>query len=173
MFHLRLADMNDEQDIRELMNTSILELQKNYLTNEQIRASFSIMGIDTQLIIDKTYFCVKTKNILVGCGGWSMRSTLYGGNHSKNRNARLLDPKEDSARRRAMYTHPDYVKQGVGRLILKEAEKSAKKAGFNVLEMAATLSGRDFYKKCGYEVESSWNDYSSVPIPMFTMVKSM
>lgn len=173
MFRLRLANMSDKIDIKELMNLSIGELQKEYLTDEQITASFSIMGIDTQLIKDKTYFCVKTKDTLVGCGGWSMRSTLYGGNHSKNRDKKLLDPKKDRGRIRAMYTHPNYVRQGVGSIILKKAEKSAKNFGFNQLEMAATLSGRKFYEKCGYSVESSWNDVSAVPIPMFTMVKSI
>ncbi|MBT5835609.1 MAG: GNAT family N-acetyltransferase [Hellea sp.] len=173
MFRLRLANMNDTFDIKELMRLSISELQKGYLTDEQIKASFSIMGIDTQLIIDGTYFCVKIKDIMVGCGGWSMRSTLYGGNHSKNRDKKRLNPKSDRGRIRAMYTHPNYVRQGVGSIILKKAEESAKNFGFNQLEMAATLSGREFYEKCGYVVERSWNDDSAVPIPMFTMVKSI
>ena len=173
MFRLRLANMSDTFDIKELMRLSISELQKGYLTDEQIKASFSIMGIDTQLIINETYFCVKIKDTMVDCGGWSMRSTLYGGNHSKNRDKKRLKPKSDRGRIRAMYTHPHYVRQGVGSIILKKAEESAKNFGFNHLEMAATLSGSEFYEKCGYKVERSWNDASAVPIPMFTMVQSI
>ena len=70
------------------------------------------MGIDTQLIIDETYFCVKIKDTMVGCGGWSMRSTLYGGNHSKNRDKKRLNPKSDRGRIRAMYTHPELCQAG-------------------------------------------------------------
>jgi len=92
VFEFRLAEPADAEDIKSLMQKSISELQKPYLTPQQISASFVGMGLDTQLIEDKTYFCIWDQDILVGCGGWSRRATLYGGNHTPGRDAALLDP---------------------------------------------------------------------------------
>ena len=89
-----------------LMNAAIGELQKPFLTEEQIASSRAIMGLDTQLIDDRTYFIVEQNGVLAGCGGWSRRATLYGGDRSPGRDAALLDPAHDAARVRAMYTHP-------------------------------------------------------------------
>jgi len=117
MLTLRLAVMADVEAIKSLMHLAISELQKGYLTETQIAASFAAMGLDTQLINDKTYFCILENEVLVGCGGWSRRATLYGGNHSAGRNARLLKPSTERARIRAMYTHPDHTRRGIGTLI--------------------------------------------------------
>lgn len=172
MLKLRIATIGDVADIKALMHITISELQKNYLTPAQIKASYAGMGLDTQLIEDKTYFCVFDKDILAGCGGWSRRATLYGGNHSAGRNAALLDPSKDRARIRAMYTHPAQTRRGIGRMIIKAGETAAKAEGFRALEMAATLAGVPFYKKCGYSIESEWNDNNGdVPVPLCTMVK--
>ena len=169
-----LARSEDIPAIQALMDLSIVELQKAYLTPEQIEASFTGMGLDTQLIEDQTYFCVWADKILSGCGGWSFRATLHGGDHSANRDKTPLDPETDRARIRAMYTHPDYVHRGIGRMIITASEQAAKAAGFKVLEMAATLAGRNFYLKCGYEIESEWDDvHGPVPVPLLTMVKNI
>lgn len=174
MLELRIATNEDIADIKALMHMAILELQKGYLTPAQIKASFEGMGLDTQLIDDKTYFCVFDKDILVGCGGWSRRATLYGGNHSAGRDAALLDPSKDRARIRAMYTHPEQTRRGIGRMIIKAGESAAKAEGFKALEMAATMAGVPFYKKCGYTIHSAWNDTNGdVPVPLCTMVKSL
>jgi len=174
LLNLRLATNSDVEAIKSLMNIAILELQKGYLTDAQIQASFTSMGLDTQLIEDKTYFCVEEDDVLVGCGGWSRRGTLYGGNHSAGRNAILLNPATDRARIRAMYTHPSYTRRGIGKLIIEAGEAAAKAEGFQALEMAATMAGVPFYKKCGYVVESEWNDSNGdVPVPLCTMVKSL
>ena len=173
MFRLRLANMSDKIDIKELMNLSISELQKEYLTDEQITASFSIMGIDTQLIRDKTYFCVKTEDTLVGCGGWSMRSTLYGGNHSKNRDKKLLDPKKDRGRIRAMYTHPEWIRKGVGSLVMNLGEEAAKNLGFKKCELMATQSGKLLYEAKGYKSieDVLYKTKSGKTVPMIRMKK--
>jgi len=142
------------------------------LSAKQIEASFAAMGLDTQLIDDQTYFCVMEGNVLVGCGGWSRRATLYGGNHSAGRDAALLNPAKDRARIRAMYTHPDHTRRGIGKIIVDAGEQAAKAEGFKALEMAATMAGVPFYQKCGYNIESEWEDKNgNVPVPLCTMVK--
>lgn len=171
-FHMRLALDTDIPSIKALMDRAINELQDSYLTPTQIRASHAAMGLDTQLIEDGTYICVFEGKTLVGCGGWSYRATLYGGNQTAGRSARRLDPETDRARIRAMYTHPDHVRRGIGKLIIDASERAAKAAGFSALEMAATLAGEDFYTRCGYHVESRWVDKNAeVDIPLLTMVK--
>jgi len=107
-------------------------------------------------------------------GGWSRRATLYGGNHSAGRDPRLLDPANERARIRAMYTHPDHTRKGIGRLILDTAEAAARAEGFTAIEMAATMSGKPLYSACGYQVESEWLDENgAVPVPLATMWKRL
>lgn len=171
---VNFAKNKDFIEVKALMSLAIETLQKGYLTPKQVLASHASMGLDTQLIQDGTYFCVRESGRIIGCGGWSFRSTLYGGNHSKGRNSARLDPATDRARIRAMYTHPDYTRQGIGRLILETSEQAAEAAGFKALEMAATLSGEPFYARCGYVVESRWLDTGgTVAVPLLTMVKSI
>ncbi len=171
---LRLAVMEDCDAIRGLMALAINQLQSAYLTPEQVAASAASMGLDTQLIEDGTYFTVWSGDALAGCGGWSRRATLYGGNHSAGRNISLLDPATDRARIRAMYTHPDRVGKGIGRMVIEAAETAARAEGFKALEMAATMAGKPFYLKCGYSIESEWFDNGgAVPVPLATMVKAL
>lgn len=172
--NLRVANLGDVTPIKNLMQLAIAELQKPYLTPKQINASFLAMGLDTQLISDQTYFCVWDGNELVGCGGWSRRATLYGGNHTAGRDSKMLDPKTDRARIRAMYTHPEHTRRGIGRLVIEASEHAAQREGFKSLEMAATLAGRDFYLRCGYHIEREWEDTNGlVPVPLLTMVKNI
>ena len=128
-----------------------IALQRAYLSPAEIAASRLSMGLDTQLISDRTYFLVEQDDEPVGCGGWSYRATLYGGDQSAvQRDARTLDPKTDAARIRAMYTDPTYVRRGVGRLVLALCEDAARAAGFRRVEMMATLAGEPLYLACGY-----------------------
>ena len=113
--HHRLATRNDIVALTALINAAIGELQKLFLTDAQIASSRAIMGLDTQLIDDGTYFVVEQDGLVAGCGGWSRRATLYGGDRSPGRDAALLDPARDAARVRAMYTHPTFIRRGVGR----------------------------------------------------------
>jgi GNAT superfamily N-acetyltransferase len=110
------------------------------------------MGLDTQLIDDRTYFVVESGGRIAGCGGWSRRAPPFGGDHSSNRDDRLLDPGTDPARVRAMYTHPDFARRGVGRMILSLCEAAAAAAGFRRVELVATLAGERLYGACGYEI---------------------
>jgi hypothetical protein len=111
--HHRLATRDDIAALTALMNAAIGELQKPFLTDAQIASSRAIMGLDTQLIDDGTYFVVEQDG-LAGCGGWSRRATLYGGDRSPGRDAAPLDPAKDAARVRAMYTPPCFTRRGVG-----------------------------------------------------------
>ena len=157
------------------MDAAITELLKPFLNATEIAASFNVMGRDTQLIRDGTYFCIETDGRIVGCGGWSRRVTLFGGDHSQGRDAALLDPAKDAARVRAMYTHPDYVRRGVGRLILALCEEAATNEGFRHVEMAATLAGEPLYRACGYtEIERfTAGEPSGVPVPLIRMSKTL
>jgi hypothetical protein len=56
------------------MNASISELQRAFLDARQIESSRLIMGLDTQLIEDGTYFVVEMNGEIAGCGGWSRRA---------------------------------------------------------------------------------------------------
>jgi GNAT superfamily N-acetyltransferase len=151
MFTHRLATEDDLPAIRALMDVAIAEHLKAYLDPAQVELSKSIMGLDTQLIADRTYFLVEEEGRLAGCGGWSRRATLYGGDHSTaQRNEALLDIAKDAARVRAMYTHPDFARRGVGRLILQICENAARDAGFRSVELMATMSGEPLYRACGY-----------------------
>ncbi len=150
-FTHRLATEADLPAVRALMDVAIAEHLKVFLDPGQVELSKSIMGLDTQLIADRTYFLVEDEGRLAGCGGWSRRATLYGGDHSTSqRNAALLDMGKDAARIRAMYTHPDFARRGVGRLILQICENAAREAGFKAVELMATMSGEPLYRACGY-----------------------
>ncbi|OYW42539.1 MAG: GNAT family N-acetyltransferase [Rhodobacterales bacterium 12-64-8] len=151
VFTHRLATEADLPAIRSLMDLAIAEHLKAFLDPAQVELSKSIMGLDTQLIADRTYFLVEEGDRLAGCGGWSRRATLYGGDHSTaQRDAALLDMAKDAARIRAMYTHPDFARRGVGRLILDICESAARDAGFSSVELMATMSGEPLYRACGY-----------------------
>ena len=137
----RFATRDDLDALRELMDRAIGELQKPFLSEAQIASSRTIMGIDTLLIDDGTYFVVEDHGDLAGCGGWSRRATLYGGDQTPGRSPALLDPSKDAARIRAMYTHPAHVRKGVGRLILSLCEAAARAEGFTRAELMATMAG--------------------------------
>jgi GNAT superfamily N-acetyltransferase len=173
---LRLALEADLLALRQLMEAAIGELQAPFLTHEQLAASFSIMGLDTQLVTDRTYFVVETAGGgIAGCGGWSRRATLFGGDHSLGRDAALLDPAKDAARVRAMYTHPDFARRGVGRMVLDACEAAAAGEGFRSCELAATLAGEPLYKARGYhEIECFDADTpQGVAVPLVRMGKSL
>jgi GNAT superfamily N-acetyltransferase len=144
------ADLADLAEMSRLMDRAIRDLQAPFLSPEEIEASFEFMGIDTALVRDRTYFKVVDRGMIVGCGGWSRRATLFGGDHSAGRDARLLDPAREPARVRAMYTHPDHARRGIGRRVLEACEAAARAEGFTVLELAATKAGQPLYEAWGF-----------------------
>lgn len=171
-FTTRIATEEDIPAITGVMARAIGQLQAEFLTPDQVATSHRVMGLDTQLIADGTYMLVHdTAGTLAGCGGWSMRATLYGGDHSAGlRDPAILDPATDSARIRAMYTDPAFVRRGVGRLILSVCEVAAREAGFARAEMMATLAGEPLYRAAGYRVVERLGD---TPVPLVRMAKSL
>lgn len=170
----RIARPADLPAMTALMDLAIAELLKPFLDEAQIASSVAIMGLDTQIVDDGTYFVVEAGGALAGCGGWSRRATLYGGDHSPGRDAALLDPARDAARVRAMYTHPAFTRRGVGRLILELCEEAALAEGFRRAELVATLAGEPLYRACGYrEIERFEDDRGGVPVPLLRMAKTL
>jgi GNAT superfamily N-acetyltransferase len=172
----RLATEADLPALKALMTLAIDTLQKGFLDEAQIIASRAVMGLDTQLVADRTYFLVEEDGYLAGCGGWSRRATLYGGDHSTAlRNEALLDPVRDAARVRAMYTHPNFARRGVGRLILSLCEAAAAAEGFGRVQLMATLSGEPLYRACGYaEIErATAAPVGGVVVPLILMGKPL
>jgi GNAT superfamily N-acetyltransferase len=159
---IRLAEAVDIPSLRELIQASVRGLQTADYSVAQLESALrTVYGVDTRLISDGTYFAAEETEslktgtestpLLVGCGGWSRRRTLYGGDQFTGREDSLLDPKNEAAKIRAFFIHPDWARQGIGGVILEACEAGAKAAGFRRLEMGATLTGVLFYRAKGYE----------------------
>lgn len=169
---MRLATTADLPALRAMMTRAIAELQVQFLSPAEVEASKSMMGLDTQLIDDGCYYIAEIDGQLAGSGGWSRRATLYGGDHSAGRDARLLDPATEAARIRAMYTDPGHVRRGVGRAVLAACEAAARAAGFNRAELMATLAGQPLYRACGFiPIENIVDTNGAVPVPLVRMGK--
>lgn len=165
--NIREATFADIPRLRELIEASVRRLQAVDYSPHQITCALqSVYGVDTQLIADATYFVAEIVDAstgecaIVGCGGWSKRRTLYGGDQFSGREDSLLDPAVDAAKIRAFFVDPAWVRRGIGGMILERCEKAAIDAGFDRLEMGATLSGIPFYKAKGYREA----EHQSVPL---------
>tara|TARA_B000000475_G_scaffold229516_1_gene194656 strand:+ start:97 stop:627 length:531 start_codon:yes stop_codon:yes gene_type:complete len=171
----KIAVSSDISSISKLMDLAIEGNMAKLLSEEQLEAAKESMGLDTQLIKDQTYFVVYAGQILVGCGGFSYRKTLFGGDHTPNRSDGLLDPILDPAKIRAMYTHPLWARKGVGTYILKLAEKESEKRGFKSFELMATVSGKLLYEKRDYQITEQIDYLSKVgnKVPMYRMMKKI
>lgn len=169
----RIAELADIDAITALQTRAIEELQRPFLTPAQIESSKATMGLDRQLIEDRTYFMIEAEGRLAGCGGWGRRATLYGGSHSAGRSDALLDPAKEPARIRAMYASPDFARRGVGRLLLALGEIAAAREGFTTLTLGSTLAGMPLYEACGFKEISRVDDAAGdgLKVPVITMVK--
>ena len=150
-FHLRPALLGDIPALTQLIDASVRGLQSGVYTAAQIdRALATVYGVDTQLILDGTYFVVEAVGAPVACGGWSKRKTLYGGDQCSGREDSLLNPLTDAAKIRAFFVHPDWIRKGIGTRILEKCEGAARQAGFSRFEMGSTLTGVALYRARGY-----------------------
>ena len=173
-FTSRLAVLADVPALTVLMDAAISELQRGFLDEAEIASSRAIMGMDTQLIEDGTYFVVESGGDIAGCGGWSRRATLYGGNQTPGRDSHLLDPTIHPARVRAMYTSPAFARRGVGRLILSLCEAAAAAEGFARLELMSTLAGEPLYTAYGFRpLERVVDATGGAPVPLVRMEKAV
>jgi len=157
---IRVATPGDVPALQELIRLSVMELQAQDYTHEQLVGALkTVYGVDTQLVADGTYLVAEaaqpvagTLPAIAGCGGWSKRKTLYGADQWTGREDTLLDPKQDAAKIRAFFVHPAWARRGVGTLILEACENAAREAGFTRFEMGATLTGAKLFGAKGYEV---------------------
>lgn len=154
---IRQAVPADVPALRELVDASVRGLQTRDYTAAQIENALkTVYDVDSQLIADGTYFVAEASfseggnAVIAGCGGWSKRKTLYGGDHFAGRQDALLDPPSDAAKIRAFFIHPAWVRRGIGGMILETCESAARSAGFTRFEMGATLTGVPFYRARGY-----------------------
>ncbi len=169
----RLAVATDLPALHGLMDGAIRGLIGPAVDGPMLEAHIEIMGVDTQLIADSTYFVVEIGGRIAGCGGWSYRETLFGGDHTAGRNARLLNPAHEAARVRAMYTDPAFTRRGVGRTVLALCEAAAAAHGFTRLELFATMAGEPLYAAYGFAVVErvSVPTSSGIAVPGATMAK--
>ncbi len=154
-FSIRLAAPDDIPGLHALIEASVRGLQATDYTPAQIEGALgTVLGLDTQLVRDQTYFVAETliqdNKTLAACGGWSKRKTLFGADRGPSREPELLDPKIDAAKIRAIFVHPHYARQGLGSMILAQVEAAAIAAGFRRFEMGSTLTGVPLYRLRGY-----------------------
>jgi GNAT superfamily N-acetyltransferase len=162
-FCLRVATREDVPGIRGLINASVRGLQAEDYSAAQIEGALAtVFTVDSQLIADGTYFVAFAEDgELAGCGGWSFRKTLYGGDHQIEKIApERLDPAVDAAKVRAIFVHPRFVRMGLGSLILEAAESAAMEQRFTRFEMGSTLTGVTLYTLKGYR------EVSRVSVPV-------
>jgi len=148
---IRQATMDDREPIKQLIAESARILSRAHYNDVQIEAAIaSVFGVDTTLIEDGTYFVAELSGTLAGCGGWSRRKTLFGGDQYSSRDTAYIDPAKDFAKIRAFFIHPDHARKGVARTLLARCEDEARAHGFHGLELLSTLPGVEFYKSCGF-----------------------
>ncbi|MEY2493072.1 MAG: hypothetical protein QOH24_2023 [Verrucomicrobiota bacterium] len=172
---IRSATENDRDAIEQLIYFSARELSRGYYSDEQIAAALArVYGVDSTLIEDGTYFVAEADGMLVGCGGWSRRRTLFGGDQFDGRNSELLDPAADAARIRAFFVHPNYARRGIARAMLQRCDREARERGFQSFELMSTLPGVEFYLACGFHAdEPIVYDAAGVSLQFVPMKKSL
>ena len=151
-YEIRAARASEIPAISALITSSARGLSRNDYSDEEIEAAVSfIFGVDSELISVGTYFVAEAGGEFIGCGGWSRRRTLFGGDQATSREKGVLDPARDAARIRAFFVHPDWARRGVAKALLERCEQEAQAAGFSALELMSTLPGVRFYSAMGYE----------------------
>jgi len=172
-WQLRLAHEADVPELKTLIPLSVRSLQASYYTQAQMEAALGpVFGVDRQLIRDGTYFVAESAGMIVGCGGWSRRSSLYGGDGHRAGEDPMLDPQHDAARVRAFFVHPAWARRGIGRAIMVACEQAIIAAGFQNVDIVATLAGEPLYAAFGYTVleryEIPMRDGLSLPVVRMT-----
>ena len=150
-YQLRQATLGDRPELESLIARSARELSTGHYRPEQVEGALrGAFGVDTQLIRDGTYFVVEIHGRIVGCGGWSYRRTLFGGDTGSQRDPAELDPKVDAAKIRAFFVDPEHARRGIGTRLLQRCEAEAGARGFSSVELMGTLPGVQLYAARGY-----------------------
>ena len=150
-YRIRNATDDDRPALIALIARSARGLSAGDYTPEQVEGALAgAFGVDTQLVLDGTYFVVEHAGAIAGCGGWSYRKTLFGGDAHTQRDAAELDPRTDAAKIRAFFIDPAHARKGIGRALLEHCEAAARERGFSRCELMATLPGLKLYRACGY-----------------------
>ena len=153
MWSPRLARVEDVPALESLIPFSVRALQAGHYSPAQMGAALGpVFGVDRQLIFDGTYFVVEDAGRIVGCGGWSKRRAVFGGDRARSGQDELIDPACDPARVRAFFVHPSLARRGIGRAILKACEQAILENGFRTAELVATLAGQPLYAAFAYRV---------------------
>lgn len=164
---IRLAHPDDRAALEALVERSVRDLGRGYYTPAQIDSALKyIFGIDGTLIADGTYFVVEVGGRPAGCGGWSFRRTLFGGDQFSDRSPTPLDPAHDAAKIRAFFVDPAFARRGIGRMLMQACEQAAQAAGFRALELMATLPGVPLYRAQGFVATGTLDQ----PVPDGTTV---
>jgi GNAT superfamily N-acetyltransferase len=149
----RIARAEDIPRLEQLIPLSVRALQAQHYSPQQMDAALGpVFGVDSQLIRDGTYFVVENADHIIGCGGWSRRKSLFGGDHGRLAEDAALDPAIDAARVRAFFVHPEFARRGIGSSIMSACEQAILDAGFRRVEIVATLAGEPLYASFGYAV---------------------
>lgn len=175
-WEIRRAESSDAEAIERLIPISVRVLQAPYYTPLQLEAALGLVfALDRQLIADGTYFVAAHRGEVVGCGGWSKRKSLFGGDHTRSGPDPLLDSTRESARVRAFFVHPDWARRGIGRQLLEASEQGIRAAQFRGIELVATLAGEPFYAVFGYrETERYEIDLpNGIKLPAVRMTKAL
>lgn len=147
----RLATFEDTDFLLMLIARSVRGLSEGYYTTSQIESAINyLFGIDTQLLLDGTYYVAESAGTLIACGGWSRRETLFGGDQHKSTADPLLNPAIDAARIRAFFVDPQFARHGIGRMMMELCETAARNDSFTKMELGATLPGVPLYEAMGY-----------------------
>jgi GNAT superfamily N-acetyltransferase len=173
---LRHAAAADIPALEALIPLSVHGLQTGCYSLAQRQAALGqVFGVDTAMLHDRTYFVVELEGHIVGCGGWSRRKTLFGGDQSCVREDGFLNPATDAARVRAFFIHPDFSRRGYGSAILRRCEDEMRAAGFTWAVMVATLAGEPLYARFGYAVEERYEVPlgTDLALPVVRMSKSL
>ena len=175
-YEVRQATLDDREAITRLIADSARHLSREHYDDVQIEAAIaSVFGVDSTLIEDGTYFVAEQDGTLIGCGGWSKRKTLYGGDQFSDRDTAMIDPTSEPSRIRAFFVHPEHARKGVARAILSVCEREAKAHGFRALELLSTLPGLKFYEANGYSPIGNFDLElaNGVKIPFVPMRKQL
>ena len=173
---IRLATEADVPELERLILHSVRELQAHCYSQAQMDAAMgAVFGVDRQLIRDGTYFVIERDGIILGCGGWSRRKAVFGGDQDRVGESELIDPNSEPARIRAFFVHPDWARRGVGSAILQACEEAIRAAGFDHVTMVATLAGEPLYARFGYVVEERYEVpmRDGLTLPVVRMYKNL